>query len=136
MHDIVRSLVRKCKTTCPFTIAKHLNIHVRFEDLGETTRGLYVRQLRRRFIVIHNQLSYEWQRFVCAHELGHDRLHGGIGRFFIEEHTFFAIGKYERQANQFAVQLLSHGREIEPGETAAQFCKRNGIPEEMVDFYG
>jgi Zn-dependent peptidase ImmA (M78 family) len=135
MEQNVVKLIKRYKTNCPFTIARALGIHVRFHDLGGHTRGVYYRKLRRRLILIHNQLSYEWQRFVCAHELGHDRLHQGLSSFFLEEHSFFNPGKFERQANRFAVKLLTSLEEIQSDETIEQFCARHGIPEEMHKFY-
>ncbi|WP_433617417.1 ImmA/IrrE family metallo-endopeptidase [Paenibacillus cellulositrophicus] len=131
MDEMIRKLIRKYKTSCPFELSRSLGIHIRYLDLGKSTKGLYYRKLRRRFIVIHSELSPEWQRFVCAHELGHDRLHKGINRFFLEEHSYFAPGKLERQANRFAVGLLSAGTAILQGETAETYCKRVGIPPEM-----
>ncbi|MCU6794139.1 ImmA/IrrE family metallo-endopeptidase [Paenibacillus sp. WQ 127069] len=135
MENTVSKLIQRHKTNCPFTIARAMGIQVRFHDLGTNTRGIYYRKLKRRFIVIHNQLSSEWQRFVCAHELGHDRLHQGISRFFLEEHSFFNPGKFEMQANRFAVKLLVFNSEIHQEETIEQFCTRHGIPEEMHRFF-
>ncbi|GAB6988033.1 ImmA/IrrE family metallo-endopeptidase [Paenibacillus pini] len=134
MDDIIRKLIRKYKTSCPFEIARGLGIQIRYIDLGKTTKGLYYRKLRRRFIVIHNELPAEWQRFVCAHELGHDQLHKGINRFFLEEHSYFAPGKLERQANGFAIMLLTAGTVMHPEETLENYCKRTGIPHEMQVF--
>ncbi|WP_201452217.1 MULTISPECIES: ImmA/IrrE family metallo-endopeptidase [Paenibacillus] len=131
MDEIIRKLTRKYKTSCPFELARALGIHIRYTDLGKSTKGLYYRKLRRRFIVIHNQLSPEWQRFVCAHELGHDRLHKGINRFFLEEHSYFAPGKLERQANRFAILLLTAGITVRQEETSLDVCRRSGIPPEM-----
>lgn len=128
----VKNLVRKYNTNCPFEIASFLNIHVRFRDLPENVRGFYYRVLRRRFIVINCNLSDEWQRFVCAHELGHDRLHRGLGFYFIEEHTLFNPGKFERQANLFAVCFLTSGLNPEAAETVEAFYLRNNIPLEMI----
>ena len=82
MDEMVTKLIRKHRTNCPFSIARAIGIQIRFTNLGKSTKGLYFRKLRRRFIVIHSELPPEWQRFVCAHELGHDRLHKGINRFF------------------------------------------------------
>ena len=134
MDDTIRLLTRRYKTNCPFRIAEALGIHVRYRDLGEETRGLYFRKLRRRFIVIGSNLSEEWQRFVCAHELAHDRLHKGIGYYFIEGQTLFRPGKLERQANRFALKLLSHGTSPGEGETAEQYLVRLGIPAEMSEY--
>lgn len=135
MDNIVNKLIRKHKTNNPFTIAQNLNIHIRYDDLGKQTRGIYHRTLRRRFIVINNQLSTEWQHFICAHELGHDRLHKGINRFFIDECSYFNAGKFERQANCFALQLLIAEDTIRQDERASDFLQRNGVPEELHHLY-
>lgn len=135
MDDIVTKLIRKHRTNCPFSIARAVGIQIRFTNLGKSTKGLYFRKLRRRFIVIHNDLPPEWQRFVCAHELGHDRLHKGINRFFLEEHSYFAPGKLERQANLFAIQLLTAGVTPEPDESLEKFCLRTGLPRDAQHFF-
>ncbi|MEK3950922.1 ImmA/IrrE family metallo-endopeptidase [Paenibacillus sp. FSL H7-0703] len=135
MDDIIRKLVRRFKTNDPFVIATGLNILIRHVEFDEGTRGLYYRKLRRRFICIHNGLSDEWQRIVCAHELGHDRLHSGLSQFWLDEHTFFAVGKYERQANLFAVKLLTNSVEREPWETHEAYLLRCGIPKQLHDYY-
>lgn len=135
LQPLIRQLVKKHHTNCPFEIAAALGIHIRYADLGKTTKGLYFRKLRRRFIVIHSQLPPQWQRFVCAHELGHDRLHKGISRFFLEEHSYFSTGKLERQANRFAVGLLTADLSIAPGESLHEFYLRAGIPQEMLYFF-
>lgn len=135
MHEMIQKLVKKYRTNCPFEIARSLGIHIRYSDLGKTTKGLYFRKLRRRFIVLHNGLTPEWERFVCAHELGHDRLHKGISRFFLEEHSYFQPGKWERQANRFAVLLLSEGQPPHPGEPLDAYLPRIGLPREACMFW-
>lgn len=135
MDKLIRSLIRKYKTNCPFELAEHLNITVWFRDLGYGTRGLYMRKLRRRYIVIHEELDDPWKRFVCAHELAHDRLHPGFSRFWLDEHSLFNAGKFERQANKFAVRLLTVGDSPKRGETITELLRRNGVPEEMSKFF-
>ena len=132
MDKMISAMTRKYRTHCPFELARATGIHIRYADLGDTTKGLYFRKLRRRFIVIHNDLSLEWQRFVCAHELGHDRLHKGINRFFVEENSYFSPGKLERQANRFAIKLLSSASAPEQGESLECYYKRIGFPPEAV----
>ncbi|WP_405152900.1 ImmA/IrrE family metallo-endopeptidase [Paenibacillus sp. FSL K6-0108] len=134
MDDIVQGLIKRFKTNDPFEIAERLNIKVWYTDLGKYTRGMYYRKLRRRFIVINSDLSEPWMRFVCAHELAHDRLHPGISRFFLDEHSFFNAGKYERQANQFAIKLLTATVEPELGETKEQLLRRCSVPVELHKF--
>jgi Zn-dependent peptidase ImmA (M78 family) len=135
MDTTIRQLIKRFKTNDPFELAGYLNINVWFRDLGKSTRGLYVRKLRRRYIVIHEGLDDQWKRFVCAHELGHDRLHPGLSRFWLDEHSFFHAGKFERQANKFAIRLLTAGDSPKRGETISDFLRRNDIPPEMSKFF-
>ncbi|MBW7458334.1 ImmA/IrrE family metallo-endopeptidase [Paenibacillus sepulcri] len=135
MNEIITKLIRRFQTNDPFEIARGLGIHIRFLELAEGTRGLYYKKLRRRFIVINDQLDDNWQRFVCAHELAHDRLHPGLSRFLLDEQSFYNVGKYERQANKFAVRLLTASSPPVKGETIEKLLKRNGIPEEMQSFF-
>lgn len=135
IFGIIEKLVRKCKTNCPFRIAKEFNYHVRFFELPMNIYGFYQRTLKRHFIVINSNYPYEWQRFTCAHELGHIQLHKGYSFTFIEDHTLFNPDRYEREANQFAVALLTFGQEILDGETIENFFRRNLIPQEMTKYY-
>lgn len=129
------ALVKRYNTTDPFHISKELNVEVYFADLGNSTKGFYIRKLRRRAIFIHEKLDYFWQRLVCAHELGHDRLHPGISRFWLDEKSFFNAGKLERQANQFAVHLLTAHDQLNEDESIIDFLRRNNVPEQMHLFY-
>ncbi|GGF73318.1 ImmA/IrrE family metallo-endopeptidase [Paenibacillus albidus] len=131
MERIIGKLARKYKTNNPFEIARELNILIRFVSMPEGTRGLYYRKLRRRFIVIDSELDENWQRIVCAHELGHDRLHPGLSRFWIDEYTFFNSGKYERQANLFALRLLTYNIDMQEDESLNAYLLRCGIPKEL-----
>lgn len=135
MNKTILQLIHKFKTNDPFEIARGLNINIRYARFEDGTRGLYYRALRRRFIVLHDGLDENWSRFICAHELGHDRLHPGFSRFWLDEQSFYNAGKYERQANKFAVRLLTSGDSPAPGETISELLRRNRVPEEMGKFY-
>ncbi|MNC08863.1 Metallopeptidase ImmA [compost metagenome] len=135
MRDIVNKLTSKYKTNCPFELAAHLNIDVSFADLGKGTRGFYYKTLGRKYICIHKDLPDEWKRFVCAHELGHERLHKGMTRFFVDENSFYLPGKLERQANYFAITLLLGNNKIKSGESVKELFLRSFIPLEMQHFY-
>ncbi|GIP38612.1 ImmA/IrrE family metallo-endopeptidase [Paenibacillus sp. J31TS4] len=130
----IRKLVKKYNTNCPFVLAEKLNIMVEYRTLPPSCRGYYLYVRKRRFIAINKALPYIMQRFVCAHELGHDRLHKGFGHYFIEQNTLFNPGKFERQANTFAVRLLTYDRHFEEDESVESFCRRNDIPLEMVEY--
>lgn len=135
MERIIRKLIRRHKTNDPFKLAEALNINVWYRDLGEGTRGFYMKKLRRRYIVIHESLDDAWQRIVCAHELAHDRLHPGLSRFWLDEQSFFNAGKFERQANRFAIHLLTFGDSPNEDESICNFLMRNNIPPEMSEYY-
>ncbi|WP_294379138.1 ImmA/IrrE family metallo-endopeptidase [uncultured Clostridium sp.] len=45
-------------------------------------------------------------RAVMAHELGHAILHSSDFTFFLHDHTLYSRGKFEREANLFATDLL------------------------------
>lgn len=71
-------------------------------DLPENIRGMAIKALRQRYIVLNEFMPFHEQRGVCAHELGHHNLHPGHSYQFIEEHSLFLPGRYEREANEFA----------------------------------
>jgi len=131
----VRRIYKKYRTTDPFVIAKLLKIIVLFLDLPSGMFGYCRRILRRKVIAIDNKLSETMQVYVCAHELAHIILHNGIDHYFIKNNTLVPIGRYERQANQFAVHLLAQGQAREPDEPLNWFLSRCGIPEEMHQYY-
>ncbi|MEK3784097.1 ImmA/IrrE family metallo-endopeptidase [Paenibacillus sp. FSL R5-0810] len=135
MDKVIAGLLKKYKTNCPFLIAKYRGVKITYADLGESTWGVYYSKFRQRYIVIHNKLCEDWQRLICAHELGHDVLHSGINRFFIDDRTFYISAKHERQANIFAVHLLTALETIQDGESITDFFSRNNIPPEMVLYY-
>jgi Zn-dependent peptidase ImmA (M78 family) len=132
---IIADLIRKFKTNDPFVIAKGLNIEVRFVELDDDVRGFYYRKLRRRFIVINSRLYWNGQRFVCAHEIAHDRLHPGLSRFSLDESSFSNPGRYERQANKFGVKLLTAGQKPCEDESIEEFFLRCEVPVEMQKYY-
>ena len=127
-----RTLIRRYRTSCPYDIASSLRIHVRFEDLPHHVRGFYTKMLRRRFIVINSSLPDEWKRFVCAHEIAHSCLHPGLGYYFIEEHTLLVPGKYEREANRYAVDMLTDGEVIRESEPLESYYSRCNIPKDII----
>ena len=102
---IAESLVRKFKTRDPFKIAKALGIVVITTPL-HGIRGFYQYLQRCGIIYIDSSLGEQDARFVCAHEVGHALLHRGCNRIFMDSHPYFAVNRYEVEANRFAVDLL------------------------------
>lgn len=101
--------IEKYKTRDPFTISKELGIILKYKNLSnDSPRGLFKKILKRKFIIlnmtrIHNNCDL---KMVMAHELGHAILHSSDSTFFLHDHTLYSRGKFEREANIFAAELL------------------------------
>ncbi|ANB57036.1 hypothetical protein GFC29_3085 [Anoxybacillus sp. B7M1] len=130
----VNELIKKHKTTNPFDIASRMNIHIIKWDLHEEIKGFYKYDRRNRYIVINCNLDDNFQRYVCAHELGHAVLHTKVNTPFLRANTFYSIDKIEREANEFAVRLLLYDKNLEDYETKYDVLRESGIPYEMERF--
>lgn len=131
LKEKVISLVKKHKSSDPFELASKMNIHIIKWDLHEEINGYYKYDRRNRYIVINQNLSFEWQKFVCAHELGHAILHTRINTPFLTKYTLMSVDKIEREANQFATYLLLYDKNFEDYETKYDLLRANGIPLQM-----
>ena len=130
IEAVVSRLIQKHGTVNPFEIASRKNITVTHCELGNTF-GFFLTERRMKIIHINNALDYILKRFVCAHELAHAVLHPKVSTPFMRRSTFFSVDRIEREANEFAIKLLTYNEEILEGETKEQFCRRNEIPIEM-----
>lgn len=94
-------------TRDPYEIARALGIGVSTDDIG-SLRGFYTSIKRNRFIVIGSGQSFVMKRIVCAHELGHDRLHRDMaGATSFREFMIYRMdSRPEYEANVFAAALL------------------------------
>lgn len=105
IKQIVEKLVKKHGTNNPFEIASQKGIVLLFEQLGGIY-GYHHTFKRVNIIHINSELDDSTQRFVCAHELGHAVLHPELNTSFLRKNTLFCMDKVEREANEFAVELL------------------------------
>lgn len=134
METLIDNLCKKYYTSNPFELAKRLNIIVLFEDLG-TINGYYNTIFRQKFIHINCNLDEHQQRFTVAHELGHAILHPKANTPFLCENTFFSVGKLEREANLFAVQLLISNDDLKEYKecSISQLASIFGIHEKLIE---
>lgn len=131
IKNIVKELVTKYKTNNPFELAELKNINVIKFDLLEEISGFYKYDRRNKYIVINSNLDEPSQYFVCAHEFGHSQLHPRINTPFLNKFTLLSTDKIEREANEFAVNLLLYDKDFENYETKSELLFANGIPLEM-----
>jgi Zn-dependent peptidase ImmA (M78 family) len=72
-----------------------------------------------------------------AHEIGHAILHPTVNTPFLKANTLFLISRIEREANEFAVELLmpdyalySHENQCRSLYEIAASC---GVPDKLVE---
>ena len=106
-------LVERFGTRDPFRITEALGYTTIYTPLVGV-RGFYQYLKRCHIIYLDSELDDATARFVCAHELGHSFLHRGLNRIFMDTRTFIITGRYETEANQFAVDLIYSDDELQP----------------------
>jgi Zn-dependent peptidase ImmA (M78 family) len=135
IKQTVIQLIKKHRTNNPLEIASQRNIMVLFEQLGDTL-GYFNTYKRIQMIHINSYSSVEEQRFTCAHELGHVILHPKVNTPFLRKNTLFSINRIEREANQFAVELLMPDDLINDyrcsNTSIYELTEACGIPREVV----
>jgi len=106
--EIGAELVLKYGTRDPFEIAKELGIIVLFCDDFGPLKGMYTVIKRNRFILINQDLDDQMKKIVCAHEIGHDRLHRRyLESNCIKEFSLYNMNtKAEYEANIVAAEIL------------------------------
>lgn len=133
--NIVNKLCAKYRTVNPFEIAEILGIHVWYPNLKEL-KGFYNIQMKERYIAINDNLCDEEKKIVCAHELGHDRLHQCFAKYtpFHDTMLYDVRLKPEREANIFAAELLISDDDISNCEayTISEIAQILGVNEIYV----
>lgn len=106
MIKIVNHLVKIHETRDPIKIAKYEGFYLDFQDYEEI-KGYYFKVMKRKFIVINQNLDELGRSIVCAHELGHGLLHNIQETYFLKEYTYFPEhSRVEREANAFCAELI------------------------------
>lgn len=127
----VKNLVSKYNTANPFELAKELNIKIISLDLPDSIKGFLVRVLRRKYIILNNKLTYERQKIVLAHELGHARLHTAYGYYLHADMSYYVPSKREKEANEFAIHLLSYSSDLDANLISKIIKEKNPNPKEV-----
>lgn len=134
--DTVHRLQKKLHTRDPFEAAKLLGIHVLYRNLNNL-KGFYTLRCRERYIVINEGLSQGERTIVCAHELGHDRLHRHFAQYTpLQDLMIYDMTlKPEREANIFATEFLLSDSDIleNADKTVEQLSSLFGVDERYID---
>lgn len=102
---LANKLAKKFGTRNPFEIIKGMNVILIPSDLIGV-RGFYQYFQRNNLIYIDQNLPYQEQVWVCAHELAHMLIHKKTNTVFMDTRTHFNTSVYENEANKFAIELL------------------------------
>lgn len=127
----VQQLITLYDTHEPHKLATSLDTLIFYEKF-KNIWGYYNTSKRIKMIHVNSSLD-EWvQRFVIAHELGHLILHPKINVPFLKAHTLLSEDKIERQANEFAVELLIPDKLLLEGATIYEAAAICGVPQEVA----
>jgi Zn-dependent peptidase ImmA (M78 family) len=114
IYNKVEALVKRYKTRDPEELARSLGIGVVYNSELAKLKGFYTVMMRKRFIVINDNLCDNEKRIVLSHELGHDRLHRTLAEnATLREFVLYDMkSRPEYEANVFAAELLLDDNEV------------------------
>ena len=139
INEKVLHLVKKYGTNNPFQLAEMLGIEIIYQYMINPT-ALFIEHRRIPVIILSTEIPPEELPFICAHELAPAVLHrqSNIMYFLYSNSMMANPGRYELEANTFAVTLLLLDVPLEPGTTIYSIAKEKGIPlkiaERCVDY--
>ena len=133
IKKLVNGIVDHHDTRDPFRIAAEYDIHILYEELGKNL-GYFSNLFRIKTIRINDHADPFLKPFICAHELGHALLHPHAGTHAFNRNSFISNCKIEKEANQFAVELLFPDELIagHPEIDIYNLARTFGIPYQLV----
>ena len=132
----VRHFVNEYGTADPFHLANDLGIQIVRLPLSSDIRGFLVHVLRRKYIVLNDQLCYDAEKITVCHELGHARLHAGAGYYLHPDSAYYVPCSREREANEYAIHLLSYSSEMNSDEISHLIAMRRPDPRDVHALLG
>lgn len=119
IKKLVNGIVDRHNTRDPFRIAAENNIYILYEELGKNL-GYFSNLFRIKTIRINDHADPFLQPFICTHAFNRN--------------SFIANCKIEKEANQFAVELLFPDELIagHPEIDIYNLARTFGIPYQLV----
>lgn len=138
IRDEVNRLQMKFKTNDVIELADALGITIVDAKLGDIN-GFYSVIDGHKFISVNDELSEHKRLFIIAHEIGHSVLHGDRNFLFDKKHTFKLNCRIEREANEFAINLIFSDYDfkefyINKGYTISQIANYFEIDENIIEY--
>ena len=136
IRRLIRYYTRMAGSRDPVAIAMAAGIRIAYLPLGEIA-GNYMLLKRKRWIFVDDNIPTDSPLFrvVVAHELGHALLHRKENCAFLKHKTLLLTTGIEREANQFAAELLIDADMLEDysAYTKEDFCRCTGYPKELIE---
>lgn len=138
IDEYVSSVIEYCNSNDIFDIYSTFNIDIvkinKNDLILKGNEALYIRNyFNTEVVFIRDDLPYQYEKFILAHELGHALLHAEVYTAAFNR-NLINNGKLEKQANYFALKLLNI--ELDSinyeGYTMAQIAKTLYISEESL----
>lgn len=132
IKTIVNNVITKYATNDPYDICRQLKITVLHHALPSTLKGYRIDKI----IILNQELDINEEKCVLSHELGHYFLHDYISWGNCFKNELLVKGKYEREADIFASELLLSNihnyldNQLTYNQLAALFC----VPIEFVKY--
>ncbi|MBQ8227892.1 MAG: ImmA/IrrE family metallo-endopeptidase [Clostridia bacterium] len=141
--SLVENIRSKYDQNNPFRLCDEMGIITLFAPMGDSPvacKGFFLTQSRIKSITINSDLSEDFQRIICAHELGHAMLHrdrSGVNAF--HDFSFFdGVDRLEYEANIFAAEFLLPDDEVlkilNDDLSFFQAAAKLYVPAELLDF--
>lgn len=128
----VKNLVEKYNTSNPYILCEKLNIEIRY-FYYEDIKGFFRKVLRRKYIIINEQLDEYSQLVVLCHELGHAIYHSSKNKLLMKINFLNYVPELEKEANEFAAELMKYQEEV--GYEIARDCDLGlQLLEEMKNY--
>lgn len=133
MKNVIEELFSEYGTLEPFQLAEKMGINIFHHELGKVN-GYYMMYNDVPNIVINKTLPRHFQTFVVAHEIGHAVLHPNVNSLLLQD-TMYPIGRREREANIFAINLLLSDSMVydNPDRTIDDWASILGLPREVIE---
>ncbi|NBI07219.1 ImmA/IrrE family metallo-endopeptidase [Senegalia massiliensis] len=141
INEYIYGLIEHCKSSDIYEIYNALNINIKkipkHSLMIEDNEALYMRDyFNQETVFIKDNLDFQYEKFVLAHELGHAILHTEIYQAAYNK-NLINKGKLEKQADYFALKLLNI--EIDSidyeGYTIEQISKSLHVSEKSLEMY-
>jgi Zn-dependent peptidase ImmA (M78 family) len=135
IKNIVESICKKYMTRNPYELAACESIKVIELPLGGI-KGYYSTCYRQRIIHINSDIPENDRWHTCAHELGHGILHPNSNTPFLRANTLFPIGRFEKEAEHFAIDLLYSDEDMREylQYSTPQIAECLNIPVSLVEY--